>query len=62
MCTHKPAFTVPRHWVTEINGIPAIAIERFDRDANGRPLFMETAYAVMATRRCAHHPSLQQFL
>ncbi len=55
----QAGFTVPRHWVTEINGIPAIAIERFDRDANGRPLFMETVYAVMATgdARVTHHYS-----
>jgi len=55
----QAGFAVPRHWVTEINGIPAIAIERFDRDANGRPLFMETAYAVMATgdARVTHHYS-----
>lgn len=55
----QAGFTVPRHWVAEINGIPAIAIERFDRDSNGRPLFMETAYAVMATgdARVTHHYS-----
>lgn len=55
----QAGFAAPRHWVTEINGIPAIAIERFDRDANGRPLFMETAYAVMATgdARVTHHYS-----
>lgn len=55
----RAGFTVPRHWITEINGIPAIAIERFDRDATGRPLFMETAYAVMASgdARVTHHYS-----
>ena len=55
----RAGFTVPRYWVTEINGISAIAIERFDRDATGRPLFMETAYAVMASgdARVTHHYS-----
>lgn len=45
----QAGFEVPRHWITAINGIPALAIERFDRDATGRPLFMETAYALMAS-------------
>ncbi len=57
---HREAgFEVPRHWITEINGMPAIAIERYDRDAAGRPLFTETLYSVMATgdRRITHHYS-----
>ncbi|MHB8472692.1 MAG: type II toxin-antitoxin system HipA family toxin [Gammaproteobacteria bacterium] len=55
----QAGFTVPRHWITALNGVPALAIERFDRDASGRPLFMETAYALMASgdARVTHHYS-----
>ncbi len=46
---HEEAgFTVPRRWQTEINGIPTLVIERFDRDAGGHPLFMETLYSLFA--------------
>ncbi len=57
---HKQAgFEIPRHWLTDINGIPAIAVERFDRTANGKPIFTETLYAVMATgdQRITNHYS-----
>ena len=57
---HRAAgFSVPRHWVTEINDIPAIAIERFDRSPEGRPLSMETLYSLMAIgdRRVDNHYS-----
>jgi len=47
---HKTAgFAVPRFWKTEIMDIPAIAIERFDRDENGSPLFAETWYSIIAS-------------
>ena len=47
---HREAgFQVPRYWLADIAGVPAIAIERFDRDENGKPRFMETVYSVMAT-------------
>jgi serine/threonine-protein kinase HipA len=47
---HKQAgFDVPRYWKTEINGLHAIAIERYDRTPQGKPLFTESLYAVMAS-------------
>ncbi len=46
---HKQAgFQVPRYWTTRINDIPAIAIERFDRQ-QGRPMFSETLYSILAS-------------
>ncbi|HED33173.1 MAG TPA: type II toxin-antitoxin system HipA family toxin [Gammaproteobacteria bacterium] len=46
---HREAgFAVPRYWKANINGINAIAIERFDRNQYNRPVFMETVYSVMA--------------
>lgn len=57
---HREAgFDVPRHWTAEINGMPVIAIERYDRDRNGKPLFTETLYSVLATgdSRITHHYS-----
>jgi serine/threonine-protein kinase HipA len=47
---HREAgFTVPRHWVVEFNGVPALAVERFDRDRNKNPLFTESLYSVLAS-------------
>ena len=47
---HKEAgFDVPRYWVTEIYGLNAIAIERFDRDQHRSPLFIETMYSILAS-------------
>jgi len=47
---HKEAgFEVPRYWTTEINGLNAIAIERFDRDDHRSPLFLETVYSILAS-------------
>jgi serine/threonine-protein kinase HipA len=57
---HQAAgFAVPRHWVTAIHDIPAIAIERFDRTPEGRPLCTETLYSLMAIgdRRVDNHYS-----
>ncbi len=57
---HREAgFDVPRYWTAEINGMPVIAIERYDRDQNGKPLFTETLYSVLATgdSRITHHYS-----
>ncbi|VAW69748.1 hypothetical protein MNBD_GAMMA09-2307 [hydrothermal vent metagenome] len=46
---HKEAgFETPRYWKTSINGVNALAIERFDRNQYNKPIFMETAYSVMA--------------
>jgi serine/threonine-protein kinase HipA len=47
---HREAgFDVPRHWMTQINGIPALAIERFDRDEQHTPVFTESLYSVFAS-------------
>jgi len=57
---HRAAgFTVPRHWVVEFNGVPALAVERFDRDANKNPLFTESLYSVLASgdARITHNHS-----
>ena len=57
---HREAgFEVPRHWTAVINGIPAIAIERYDRTAEGRPIFTESLYSIMAVgdKRVTHHYS-----
>jgi serine/threonine-protein kinase HipA len=47
---HKEAgFEVPRYWTTQIYGLNAIAMERFDRDAQRSPLFLETLYSILAS-------------
>jgi serine/threonine-protein kinase HipA len=47
---HKEAgFEVPRYWTTEIYGLNAIAIERFDRDEQRSPIFLETLYSILAS-------------
>lgn len=47
---HKAAgFEVPRYWLTEINGIPALAIERFDRTGAGGTVFQESIYSILAS-------------
>jgi len=57
---HREAgFTVPRHWVVEFNGVPALAVERFDRDSQKNPLFTESLYSVLASgdARITHNHS-----
>jgi serine/threonine-protein kinase HipA len=47
---HRDAgFDVPRHWLAEINGIAALAVERFDRDDAHTPVFTESLYSVLAS-------------
>ena len=47
---HREAgFDVPRHWLAEVGGLPAIAVERYDRDDRQAPIFTESWYAVMAS-------------
>ena len=47
---HQEAgFEVPRRWPAVIHGVPALAIQRFDRDKNHTPIFTETLYSVMAS-------------
>jgi serine/threonine-protein kinase HipA len=57
---HREAgFEVPRYWTATINGVPAIAIERYDRSAEGRPIAAESLYSIMAIgdKRITHHYS-----
>lgn len=42
-------FITPRYWRTEVDGLRLLAIERFDRDAAGLPIAMESFYSVLAT-------------
>jgi serine/threonine-protein kinase HipA len=47
---HRDAgFAVPRHWIGEVGGLPALAIERFDRDARGTPVPLESLFSVLAS-------------
>lgn len=47
---HKKAgFVVPRYWLSDMRGIPVLAIERFDRNASQAPVFTETLYSILAT-------------
>ena len=50
LAVHREAgFDVPRFWTAEINGIPALAVERFDRDARHNPVFTESLYSMLAS-------------
>jgi len=55
----EAGFDVPRHWRCEVGGLPSLAIERYDRDADNQPIFTESVYAVLAAgdRRITHHYS-----
>ncbi len=47
---HREAgFDVPRYWPCFFKGMPALAIERFDRDKNNMPLCSETLYSILAS-------------
>jgi len=47
---HKKAgFEVPRYWPVEVNGLRALAIERFDRSGTGSTIFMESLYSIFAS-------------
>lgn len=46
---HQAGFDVPRHWICNFKGMPALAIERFDRDASHAPVFTETLYSIFAS-------------
>ncbi len=57
---HREAgFEVPRYWLSDLRGIPVLAVERFDRSPSQLPLFSETLYSVLATgdSRITHHYS-----
>ncbi len=46
---HRDAgFVVPRYWHAEVGGLPALAVERFDRDADCMPLPLESLYSILA--------------
>lgn len=50
LAIHKEAgFEVPRYWPVKIKGLDALAIERFDRSANGSTVFMESIYSILAS-------------
>jgi serine/threonine-protein kinase HipA len=47
---HREAgFETPRYWFAEVGGLPALAVERFDRSADGNPLPMESLYSLLAS-------------
>ena len=47
---HREAgFEVPRCWTCFFKDMPALAVERFDRDADNLPLFTETLYSIIAS-------------
>ena len=57
---HREAgFEVPRYWLSDIKGIPVLAVERFDRDTLQKPLFTESLYSILATgdAEITHHYS-----
>ena len=45
----KAGFEVPRFWSVKVKGLQALAIERFDRTANGSTVFMESIYSILAS-------------
>lgn len=45
----QAGFNTPRYWITEFNGINAIAIERFDRDERCLPVFQESFFSILAS-------------
>jgi len=47
---HREAgFNVPRHWPCFFKDMPALAIERFDRDAHNNPLCTESLFSILAS-------------
>ncbi len=45
----RAGFDVPRYWLSNMQGIPVLAVERFDRSAANNPVFTETLYSILAT-------------
>ncbi|MDH5425708.1 MAG: HipA domain-containing protein [Gammaproteobacteria bacterium] len=57
---HQQAgFDVPRYWKANINDIPVLAVERFDRDKYHNPVFTESLYSILASgdREITNHYS-----
>jgi len=47
---HREAgYDVPRYWPCSFKGMPALAIERFDRDQNNTPMCSESLYSILAS-------------
>ena len=47
---HRQAgFEVPAFWPVEVNGLHALAIERFDRTRSAGTVFMESVYSILAS-------------
>lgn len=47
---HREAgFDVPRYWPCFFKDMPALAIERFDRDFMNRPMFSESLFSILAS-------------
>jgi serine/threonine-protein kinase HipA len=47
---HQEAgFIVPDSWQVEFNGVPALAVKRFDRDASRHTRFIESLYSILAS-------------
>ncbi len=47
---HREAgFDVPRFWPCRFKDMPALAIERFDRDDSNRPVFAESLFSILAS-------------
>ena len=54
---HREAgFETPRYWRAEVSGMPALAVERFDRDAQGLPIPQESLFAIL----CAGAADIEQ--
>lgn len=50
LALHREAgFPVPRYWRASLDGLEMLAVERFDRTAEGLPIPMETLFSVFAT-------------
>jgi len=45
----KLNFNVPRYWLTKLDGMNLLAVERFDRSADGTPIPMESFFSVFAS-------------
>lgn len=47
---HREAgFDVPRFWCCRFKDMPALAIERFDRDGHNQPVFTESLFSILAS-------------
>lgn len=57
MDMHREAgFDVPRCWSCCFKEMPALAVERFDRDTNNAPMFTETLFSILASGTSVSDP------